>query len=234
MALRADERLVVEAIAQRYGATWRDGEDPPDAYVSIEGQEILLEVTQLSEQVQVAGEQVPRRTHDASGIRILSELNNSLEPDFPSNRCIVLILNMPVENPRVFKRELVNELRRMIAGAPNGDVELTIGNSIVQVRFLDRNPGDKAVTGAVSNSAASPYIVGNVKLSLKDRVLVKEQICSALKFQGACWLGLYNDYFLADERTYQQALAELNLQHSFEKIFLVSDTGVVFDIGGGS
>jgi hypothetical protein len=232
MALRADEKLVVEAIARHYSATSREGQNPPDAYLSIHGQDILLEVTQLTEQVQVAGQLVPRRTHDVSGIRILSQLSDSLEAALPPNRCIGLILDMPVENPNAFKRDLENELRRIIPAPPDGDFELRIGNSTVQARFSDRTPGDKAVTGAVSNSAASPYVLANVKSSLTDRVLEKERICSALPFQGSRWLGLYNDYFLADKETYQQALSELNLPHSFQKILLVTDSGQVFDVGG--
>ncbi len=41
--------------------------------------------------------------------------------------------------------------------------------------------------------------------------------CRSLQFKGVLWLALFNDYWLAENDTYQQAIQMLWVDHPFEK-----------------
>lgn len=59
------------------------------------------------------------------------------------------------------------------------------------------------------------------------KIAVKTTKCSSLPFVGPKWLALLNDYWLADNDTYQQAFDSFSVDHPFQKIVLVSGNGSV-------
>ena len=46
--LRDDEEFVITSVAKEFSGTWRPGENPPDAYLSIGTREIAVEISTLS------------------------------------------------------------------------------------------------------------------------------------------------------------------------------------------
>jgi hypothetical protein len=52
-SLREDEKFVIKALCNTYGGTWRDGEDPPDAYLSLSDGEVAVEISILTQHVAV-------------------------------------------------------------------------------------------------------------------------------------------------------------------------------------
>ncbi|HZK12306.1 MAG TPA: hypothetical protein VFD10_08200 [Atribacterota bacterium] len=50
-SLREDEQFVIEALCASYNGTWRIGEDPPDAYMALKGNEVAVEISILTQYV---------------------------------------------------------------------------------------------------------------------------------------------------------------------------------------
>jgi transcriptional regulator with XRE-family HTH domain len=42
--LRPSEKFVIQALAKKYNAEWREGEDPPDGYLRVDSREIQVEI----------------------------------------------------------------------------------------------------------------------------------------------------------------------------------------------
>ncbi|MES9912828.1 MAG: hypothetical protein ABW126_10585 [Candidatus Sedimenticola sp. 4PFRAG1] len=58
-----NEEYVLEVLKNEYGGHYIEGEDPPDAYLFLDGNRIAVEVTRLVEQVRNdSGEVVSRMT----------------------------------------------------------------------------------------------------------------------------------------------------------------------------
>jgi hypothetical protein len=45
--LRGDEKFVMDSMAMRFSGMWRCGEDPPDAYLSVNNREVAVEISIL-------------------------------------------------------------------------------------------------------------------------------------------------------------------------------------------
>ena len=78
------------------------------------------------------------------------------------------------------------------------------------------------VHAAVINRKSDPHITSNAWFILEERIDTKTKKCSSLEFKGPGWLALLNDYFLASDETYNQAIKQMSGSHVFEKIFLIS------------
>jgi hypothetical protein len=84
---------------------------------------------------------------------------------------------------------------------------------------------EKRVIGMVTNLRSSPLILENAKQALDERIRAKAEKCGSFDFTGPIWLALFNDYWLASADTYKQAVEASDVVHSFERIYLVDDTG---------
>ena len=79
----------------------------------------------------------------------------------------------------------------------------------------------------VLNPQSDRHIGSNARRILEERIETKSKKCGALAFRGTLWLALFDDYFLADDETYRQAVAGIEYPHVFDKIILISGSGSV-------
>jgi hypothetical protein len=106
--LRRDEQLVVAAIADHFNATWKAGENPPDARLQLSGNDIALEVTTLEQFVidENRGGYKPRRSEDTTAAILAKELDRILRTTIPNGMVVILILNSPIAKARKTKSVL--------------------------------------------------------------------------------------------------------------------------------
>lgn len=235
--MRPDEEFVGRALVAYLGgpssASMTDGEDPPDLYLHVSGSRTGVEVTRLSQfTFESDGTLGSRATQDFFGIRILNELNTNVGPRLPNEISLLIGLWVPVPKASRFKRTL-NEWIAQIAAAPEPGFseERNIEGSKVTVSVIEQRPTGKKIAGFVVNKNSSADIGLNARLVLEDRIRSKADICGGLS--KPIWLAVLNDYWLADADTYALAGRQLNLSHCFERIFLVSDQGVVNELAIG-
>lgn len=230
--LRPEEKFCIEAVAASVRGRWSEGEDPPDAYLSIGSERIAVEISTLTQYVtDQNGGSRPRLSEDSTAIRLCNELNQDLKSDIPTNRTVLLILSAPIKNVRKLKPRLNEEIMALVVSARSDDVPVKreiLGNKITIHLIPEGRPSGKKVVGAVQNEKSSADILANATAILADRIYVKTQKCRSLRSVDPLWLVLFNDYWLADIDTYRQAMSELSIEHPFEKILIISgDKSVV-------
>ncbi len=221
-SLREDEKFVIEALCDSYGGTWRIGEDPPDAYMSILENEIAVEISILTQHVVgKSGKTVPRLSQDTGVLRLCDEINEELKNDIPSGVYVLLTISSPLNKIRQTKAELTNEIRNIAQKkAPNKQaIEINKNRVKIQLILGDR-PSGKKVVGVVPNQNSSPDILANVLYILSERINDKVTKCRDIVHRPL-WLALFNDYWLAELDTYELAMKKLSVTHQFDKICLV-------------
>ena len=224
--LRSDEQFCIEAVVASVGGQWSVGENPPDAYISKGVERIAVEISTLTEYVtdQNKGSR-PRFSEDATAIRLCNDLNHELKNDIPDNRTVFLDLSSPINSFRKLKPKLSAEIMALVESAASDDVTVTreiMRNKITIQLFTEDRPSGKKIVGAVQNEKSNADILANASEILADRINIKKQKCKSLQSGYPLWLVLLNDYLLADIDTYRQVMSKLSVEHSFEKILIIS------------
>lgn len=229
--LRPDEKFCIDAVVTLVGGKWSEGEDPPDAYLSIGNDNIAVEISTLTQYVMDHnGDSKPRLSDDSTALRLCNELDEQLKNRVPAGRTVLLILSAPINSARKLKPRLSAEIMALVESAGETDVTVEreiLGNKITIHHFQEDRLSGKKVVGAVQNKNSDTDILANAKSILTDRIAVKAQKCNPLIFSGPIWLALFNDYWLADFDTYRQAMAQISSKHPFERILIVSGSGSV-------
>jgi hypothetical protein len=164
---------------------------------------------------------------------MLNELDGNVGPRLPEELSLLIGLWVPVPNASRFKRALTEWVAQIAAAPKQGfNEERNIEGSRVTVSVIEQRPSGKKIAGFVVNKNSSADIGLNARLVLEDRIRSKADICGGLS--KPIWLAVLNDYWLADADTYAHAGRQLNLNHCFERIFLVSDQGAVNELTIGA
>lgn len=236
--MRRDEEFVGRALVCFFGgpskASVSEGEDPPDLYLSVGSSRIGLEVTQLSQfTIESDGTLGNRTTQDFFGIRLLNELDAKIGPALPEDVSLLIGLWVPVSNASRFKKSLT-EWVAQIASAPKQGFqeERKLEGSKTSISIIEQRPSGKKISGFVVNRNSSADIDLNARLILEERIRTKASVCARLP--KPIWLAVLNNYWLADADTYEVAGRQLNIDHCFERIFLVSDQGAVNELAVGA
>jgi hypothetical protein len=108
------------------------------------------------------------------------------------------------------------------------DVEEDVLGNRIDINLSScSGPENRKVCAAVINRKSDPHITSNARMILEERIATKTKKCDSLAFKGPVWLALFNDYFLADDETYKQAVGQMSRSHIFDKIYLISENGSV-------
>lgn len=234
MPLRPEEVFVRDCLIQVLGGpeavSARDGENPPDFYLSFNGTLRAVEVSRLAPVTfKPSGKIGNRLSDDSFGISLCDSLNKRLGPQIPDGRALFLNIRLPVKDATRFRpavRKLLEE-SVIIDGPFTGTREFRVMQAALGITWVPQQRSGKKVVGIAQNEHADPDILLNATVILCERLGEKEELCSRLNPAVPRWLGLLNDYWLADAETYAQAYARCQRQHSFERIYLVSDTSAV-------
>ena len=227
--LRSDEEFVICSVAAHFSGTWWAGENPPDAYLQAGHEITAVEISTLTQHVSDGrGGSKPRLSEDSTAIWLANALNDELQASVPDGMLVMLTLASPILKAKKVKTQLKRTISNLLSSACECEVaEDILGNRIDVQIVADDRPSGKKVVGIITNANSSPDILKNAWHILEDRIVVKASKCSSLPFVGPKWLALLNDYWLADNDTYQQAFDSFSVDHPFEKILLVSGNGSV-------
>jgi hypothetical protein len=229
--LKPDELFVISALAAHLNGTWSAGEDPPDAYLKIAEGTVVVEISTLTQHVvDERGGTHARLSEDSTALWLANELDKELRKAIPDGRMVVLTLRAPVANARRTKDELKDKIMHLVASTTDQTIDAEediLGNRIDINLSSYSDPDNRKVHAAVINRKSDPHITSNARIILEERIATKTKKCSSLALKGPVWLALFNDYFLADDETYRQVMAQISSSHVFDRIFLISGSGSV-------
>jgi len=240
MALRKDEKLVQEKLikylSEKYSVRSWEGEDPPDIYIEYDNNIIAVEITRL---LPVSFDQngcaQNRSTQDSFGLNLCNELDSKFRKLIPPEIGIILVLHVPVSDPRKYKKQLEDYLKKFIEKGPKAGERKSdniLGKKINIAVYPQRDHSKKKIAGIIFNDDSDPRMTidSYCEIILSDRIRDKANKCKKIRHKGPIWLALYNGYMFADKDTYARAIKNINVQHYFEKIFIVFDSGEVHQI----
>jgi hypothetical protein len=226
--LRGDELFVIESIATFFSAEWRAGEDPPDAYLKLGDQEVVVEISDLMESRNDGrGGTASQRADFMPAKRLAEELDTDLQEEIPHGRTVRLDLKWPFSNKRAVKEPLKEAIRQLLS-SESTERNLNIDGNEITIAISSDCDSPGCVAYTIINSALPRYdILTTASCILEERITAKAKKYGSLQSKGTLWLALLNCYPLADIEKYQRAMKMSAVDHPFEKKLLVSRDGYV-------
>src|SRR5215470_2216174 len=90
------QRAAVEAVARNFSATWETGKSPPDAWLTIAGRQIAVEVTTLKQRTADQGT-MPRLRFDRVALGLVRRLQTALSDSVPNGKTLIVTITAPIK-----------------------------------------------------------------------------------------------------------------------------------------
>jgi hypothetical protein len=201
------ERAALEAVARHFSATWEKGEAPPDAYLTIAGKRIAVEVTTTKLRIaERGGLTKPRLRFDRVALGFVRRLQAALE-----------------DNIRTY-------LARQSA---QGEAKHTIHGNQIRVRLVkDGSRRTTKVIGFVHNPDSDPDVLFDITLSLIERIGAKARTGAPASSADDRWLVLAGDDRFSYIEPYRHVCSQLSIPTGFKKILVVLADGRIETLTG--
>jgi hypothetical protein len=226
--LKKAQQSAIEAVAKHCSATWQSAEGNPDAYLTIRGQKIALDVAVLPQQSpRQKSATKARLREDKVAQRVLRDLESALYAYVPAGKTVILTLGAPIKVSKKLVVALTDVLEAYLeSGLEEVDEKRTLLGNRVRFRVVTPKPKWPAkVIGFVFTGDPAPGDLANAMKSLLDQIAAVAKRRTPKGLAGDRWLVLRNDNWIADVKTYRRAYSLLAPPHEFSKILLVSHGG---------
>ena len=233
--MRKQEQAAIEALAEHFSATWEKGEAPPDAYITMAGKRIAVDVASIKRRI--AGRDglgKPRLRFDRVALRFITGLQAALHEDVPDGDTVIVTVTAPIRLPAKAAAALEDKIRSSLARR-SGRVELTesIHGNQIRVRLVRGGPsGASRVIGFVHNPDSDPDVLLDMTQSLLERIGAMARRRSPARVAGDRWLVILDEGGISDTDTCRLVYAQLSLPTDFKKILMVLAGGRVETLAG--
>jgi len=227
--LKKQERTAIEAVARQFSATWEKGSDPPDAYITVAGRRVAVDITTLKRRGTGQGDAAkPRLRFDKVATRVIERLQANLGETVPDGMTVLLTITAPIRLPSKTAASLEDKIRTLLGrGSPGRDEKGMIHGNRVQIRFLtgesDRTP---KVIGFVHNSDSDPVLLLNMTCELLD-LISAEAGGRVPRLAGDRWLVVISAGGISHFEAYRYIYSQLRMATDFKKILMVFGDGRV-------
>lgn len=219
------ERTAVEAVAQRFSATWERGSGSADADLLADGRRVAVEIRTLPRR---GGGARPRLRFDGVATRVMERLRASAGQTAPDGVTVLLTLTAPIRLPSKTAAALEEKIRGLAGrGAAGGDERDTIHGNRVQMRVMRDGSGQAAqLVGFVHNPDSDPALLLNVAGDLVE-FLGAEGGRRTRKGAGERWLVALREGESLCAEAYRTAASQLRMPTGFQQVLVVFGDGEV-------
>jgi len=245
--MRRDESFVTKAIENAFikGTTPSysieplfDGNDPPDYLIHFDNVEIGLEVTRCG--AYVSGENPISRESVTTPIHLFMKgIQKEYSKHVEEPYTITFHLQGPISHFRKFKREFSKFIKGFIDNKTyiecHGHRELEIGDEVVKISIKgnrELSPNHRLLFNiGIKRGYHNSNIQEHVKKALESVINNKIEKMKKSKHTNLDkkWLGILNTNPIADQYIYDEIDRDINADQYFDKIFIIFDTGEVFE-----
>lgn len=225
-----DERIAIDAVAKRFSAVWRRGDDPSDACLSMGGRRIGVEIAVLAPSGPARkGAAIPRLRYDRVALRFLRDIRAGLRPVLLDGETALVAIRAPILQSGKTAAALVERVRsRRVSQSRTTEIGVgAFGNRITVRVVRDARGGASEVIGFVHSAGASPAPILNAAQSLLDRLRAKG---TADAKEGQRWIVLLGETALA--KSLRDACLQISRPTGFDKVLLVDARGRVETLAG--
>lgn len=252
MVLKGKEEFVGETLQKfyisKYGkASYKEGGDPPDIYLNLDGKDIPVEISELDEN-SLQG----RKTVDRGYLTYIDNLDKILKLSIPKE--IRIFISFYHYNNKVSKinKKFKKYLEKLINNIQIGEeFEDCIDEVCFKIKILKSKGDCRKIIGSTTpfglqhkksrdvnivNQYLSEFSLDEkTKNILLDRISDKNKKCEYIK--KPIWLALYDNYynkftsFEDDEhiKHYHNIMDEIDDYGIFEKVIIVFQNGDVLE-----
>jgi hypothetical protein len=233
--LRKRKQATIEAVAGHFSATWQSGEGPPDAYITIAGKRIAVQLTAIKWRTSGRGSPTkPRLRFDRVALAFVRRLQDSLRQVVPDNKTVILTVTAPIWLPSKTAAALEDKIRNCLArGSAQAEVRDTILGNQIRVRVVKGGSRHTSnVIGFVHNDDSNPDVLLDATHSLLECIGAEVGRCAPSGLVGDRWLVVANEDGPAHIETYRHIYSQLSIPSDFKKILMVFAGGRVETLTG--
>lgn len=254
MALKGTEEFVANSLQKYFqntlgvkGIDYREGEDPPDIYLTIIDKEIPVEITNIDENT------INKRTNIDNGfIKFIDNLDTQFKLNIPKG----IMIDITFYHNSKTVNKIDKPFKKVIKSFINDNyicIENTIENCINGIGYkIETIETQKDSGGIICGSVMSLggitfkgrnilEVINSTDLSLntfnivRERIINKSKKCSHIK--TPMYLALYDSYYdiyasFEDDRYiehYKKSLSDTQIDF-FEKVFIIFSNGDVIEL----
>jgi hypothetical protein len=225
--LKKHELTAIEAVARRFSATWEEGNNPPDAYITVAGKRVAVDITTLKRRGTGQGNTAkPRLRFDKVATRLIERLQATFGQTVPDGMTVLLTISAPIRLPSKTAASLEGKIQTLLGlGSRGRDEKATVHGNRVQIRFL-RHESERApkVIGFVHNSDSDPLLVLNMTGELLD-LINAEAGRRAPRLAGDRWLVVISAGGISCLDAYRYIYSQLRVASDIKKILMVFGAG---------
>jgi len=223
------ERTVIEAVAKWFSATWEEGSNPPDAYLTVAGKRVAVDIASLRRYgTGQAGAAKPHLRFDKVATRLTERLRDTFSEAATDGTTILLTITAPIRLPSKTASALEDKIRTLLARrSPGRDEQDTIHGNRVRIRLL-RNESRRApnLLGFVHNADSDPLLLLNMTRELLE-LANAEAGGRAPGLVGERWLVVMSPRQSSCLPAYRHIYLQLRMANDFKKTLMVFDDGHV-------
>jgi hypothetical protein len=227
--LKKHERTAIEAVARGFSATWEKSVDSPDAYITVAGKRVAVDITTLKRRGIGEGNAAkPRLRFDKVATRLLDRLQATLGETVPDGMTVLLTITAPIRLPSKTAASLEGKIQTLLGRvSPGRDEKETIYGNRVHIRLL-REKSERApkFIGFVHNSDSDPLLLLSMTRELLE-LTSAEAGRRASRLTGNRWLIVISAGGSSRLEPYRYIYSQLRMLTNFKKILMVFGDGHV-------
>ena len=199
----------MEAVARRFGGTWKSGDDSADAYVRVAGPRIPVAIVRLKPR-----DGKIRLRFDKVVTRVVGDLQSAAGGIVPAGTTVLVTITAPIRLASKTTQVMEEEIRKLVGrGSWRQDTEQMINGNRVSMQLLK----------PISDRA--PKLIGFVHNPDTDAGLlfdITEDLLRVRVGQGESkWLVLIGDGEKSQLQAYRYLCSELKMDKEFCKVVVV-------------
>lgn len=231
--LKKQERTAaIEAVTRRFSATWETSSDPRNAYLTVAGKRIAVNITTLKRRSNGRGSAAkPGLRFDKVATRVMERLQAALGQAVPDRMTVLLTVAAPIRLPSRTVTALEYKIQTLLGRrSPGRDQKDKIHGNRVQIRLL-RDGSERApkMIGFVHNSDSDPLLLLNMTRELLALVCAEADKQTA-RPAGDRWLVVIGGRGISCLEVYRYIYSRLRMTTDFKKAVMVFDDGRVEEL----
>jgi hypothetical protein len=219
---RSEFAAFLRRTSDSVSAEWKDGDEPPDFYLSLNGEQYAVEVTTLLEQLPVGAGQLPVRAITATLWSFVEEIERTARDSGYLHGTYIIHFSKAIDDLRNVRESIKQVLLAYIENTQD------LSDAPDQVAY-EHGP-QRCVIKKVHNQADQIHKAGPVNFKWQGEAA--EDICQLLqdrlsekdrKLRGVFLpkiLLLYDAYHFADQAMYRECLSNLPILGVFYAVFV--------------
>lgn len=229
--LKRQQLTDIEAIARRFSATLEKGNSSCEAYVTIAGKRVPVDMRILKRHRTGQGDGAkPQLRFDKVVTRLMEHLRATLGETVPNDKTVVVTVTAPIRLASKTAASLEGKIQTLLSrGLLRRDEKDTIHGNRVRIRILNNGSGQvPKLIGFVHNSDTDPLLLLNMTrelLELLNAEAGKGAAKLAPKRADERWLVVISARGSSCLVAYRYIYSQLGMATGYKKVFMVFSDG---------